>query len=156
MSGRASFQLLNAPVLPWSYSQPGSCCTEKCGRTGISPGRRCLSILSRQAVGAAKDANGSTSCLLSSESRSFQPDAHSQPPPCCCGPHHSLLHSRNLPKQGYSGAFNRSRNSEQSPTPVREHGSIQPAFRLRTSGSNSLHHTVSADVKLAVGWHFQK
>jgi hypothetical protein len=48
------------------------------------------------------------------------------------------------------GAFHRSRNSEQSPIPVREHGSIQPAFRLRTSGSNSLHHTVSADVKLAV------
>src|SRR6202043_222929 len=102
----------NAPVLPWSYSQPGSCCTEKCGRTGISPGRRCLSILSRQAVAAAKDANGSTSCSLSSESRSFQPDAHSQPPPCCCGPHHSLLHSRNLSKQGYSGAFHRSRNSD--------------------------------------------
>jgi len=28
MYGRASFQLLRAPVLPWSYPQLSSCCTE--------------------------------------------------------------------------------------------------------------------------------
>ncbi|MCU1250784.1 MAG: hypothetical protein JWQ49_3813 [Edaphobacter sp.] len=42
-SPRRLSKLLKAPVLPWSYSQTMILSHQKCGRTGISPGRRCFS-----------------------------------------------------------------------------------------------------------------